>query len=268
MPNLYRGPFKSEDPDAVEKYYHELAQLLNRLDLKNEKLMAFMCEPLLGCGGQIVLPDNYLKQVYEKVREFGGVCIADEVQVGFGRVGEKFWGFETQDVIPDIVTLGKPIGNGHPLGAVITTSRIAEAFNTGMEFFSTFGGNPVSCAVGLEVLKVIEEDKLQEKALNVGNYLKSRLISLMKEYPIIGDVRGLGLFLGIELVLDRNTLDPAPKIATNIIERMKDKGVLLSIDGPNCNVIKIKPPIIFSKDNADFLLDALNSILKEDFNAI
>jgi 4-aminobutyrate aminotransferase-like enzyme/Ser/Thr protein kinase RdoA (MazF antagonist) len=265
MPDMYRGSFKSSDPTVGEKYAQEITQILNGLRLRNEKIMAFMSESLLGCGGQIVLPDNYLKQVYGIIRESGGVCIADEVQVGFGRVGVKFWGYETQDVIPDIVTLGKPIGNGHPLGAVITTSKISESFNTGMEYFSTFGGNPVSCTVGLEVLKIITEENLQKNALNVGNYLKTRLTTLMNEYSVIGDVRGLGLFLGIELVLDRTTLDPAPNIASYIVERMKDKGVLLSIDGPLHNVIKIKPPIIFTETDADFLISCLISVLKEDF---
>jgi 4-aminobutyrate aminotransferase-like enzyme len=222
-----------------------------------------MCESLPGVGGQIVLPGNYFKEAYRYVREAGGVCIADEVQVGFGRVGTHFWGFELQGVVPDIVTFGKPIGNGHPLAVVVTTAEIAASFNTGMEYFNTFGGNPVSCAVGLAVLDVIRDEKLQENALTVGNHLKAGLLKLMDKYPIIGDVRGMGLFIGIELVKDRATLDPAAEEAYDIIERIKEKGILLSVDGPLHNVLKIKPPIVFDRKNADFVVAALDEVLEE-----
>jgi 4-aminobutyrate aminotransferase-like enzyme len=215
-------------------------------------------------GGQIVLPENYLKEAYHCVREAGGVCIADEVQVGFGRVGTHFWGFETQGVVPDIVTFGKPIGNGHPLAAVVTTPEIAASFNTGMEYFNTFGGNPVSCAVGLAVLDVIRDEKLQENALNVGHHLKTGLLKLIDKYPVIGDVRGMGLFIGIELVKNRETLAPAAAEASDIIERMKEKGILLSVDGPLHNVLKIKPPIVFDRENADFLVAVLDNVLSEN----
>ena len=194
----------------------------------------------------------------------GGVCIVDEVQVGFGRVGSHFWGFESQGVVPDIVTMGKPMGNGHPLAAVVTTRAIADAFANGMEYFNTFGGNPVSCAVGSAVLDVIEEEGLQKNALRTGARLQEGLVGLMERHPLIGDVRGLGLFIGIELVRDRQTLEPAAVEATYIVERMKEQGILLSIDGPLHNVLKLKPPIVFDEENANFLVNTLDKILAED----
>jgi 4-aminobutyrate aminotransferase-like enzyme len=220
-------------------------------------------ESLLSCAGQMLLPPGYLADAYRMVRKAGGLCVADEVQVGFGRVGSHYWGFETQGVVPDIVTLGKSIGNGHPLGAVMTTPDIAASFNNGMEYFNTFGGNPVSCAVGTAVLDVIENERLQDNALSVGEYLKSRLSELKQEYPLIGDVRGLGLFIGIEFVRDRASLEPAPEEATYIVERMKNRGILLSTDGKFHNVIKIKPPMVFSQADADFVVDSLRAVLAE-----
>jgi 4-aminobutyrate aminotransferase-like enzyme len=185
------------------------------------------------------------------------------VQVGFGRVGTHFWGFETQGVIPDIVTLGKPIGNGHPLAAVVTTKEIADSFDNGMEYFNTFGGNPVSCAVGLAVLDVIKDEELQENALKVGGQLKAGLEDLKTKHDLIGDVRGIGLFIGIELVVNRESLKPARDQAYYIIERMKELGILLSIDGPLHNVIKIKPPLVFSESNAEFLIAKLDEVLQD-----
>ncbi len=193
------------------------------------------------------------------------MCIADEVQVGFGRVGERFWGFETQGVVPDIVTMGKPIGNGHPLGAVVTTPEIAAAFANGMEYFNTFGGNPVSCEIGLAVLDVIEDERLQERARRVGERLKEGLRRLAERHPILGDVRGLGLFLGIELVRDPASRVPAAPQAAYVVERMKDHGILLSTDGPDHNVIKMKPPLAFSEADADRAVAAYDRVLSEDF---
>jgi 4-aminobutyrate aminotransferase-like enzyme len=191
------------------------------------------------------------------------VCIADEVQVGFGRVGETFWGFELQDVEPDIVVLGKPIGNGHPLAAVVVTREIADAFNNGMEYFNTFGGNPVSMVTGLTVLKVIQEEHLQENALEVGNHLLELLKNSMTKFDLIGDVRGHGLFVGAELVKDRQIKEPAVEEINVIIEKMKEKGFLLSTDGPLHNVLKIKPPLVFNKKNAEDMVKALDEILSE-----
>ncbi|MDR3698480.1 MAG: aminotransferase class III-fold pyridoxal phosphate-dependent enzyme [Candidatus Sulfopaludibacter sp.] len=215
---------------------------------------AFLCESALGCGGQIILPPGYLRDAFAAVRQAGGVCIADEVQTGFGRAGSHFWMFETQDAVPDIVTMGKPIGNGHPMGAVVTTREIAASFNNGMEYFNTFGGNPVSCAVGLAVLDVIREEGLQENARIAGEYLMAGLRDMAGHDPLIGDVRGQGLFIGVELVRDRETREPAASEASALVNRMKDRGILLSTDGTHHNVIKIKPPIVFSRSDADLLV--------------
>ncbi|MGZ3642904.1 MAG: aminotransferase class III-fold pyridoxal phosphate-dependent enzyme, partial [Ktedonobacteraceae bacterium] len=264
MPDVYRGEYKQDDAQAGEKYAHYIEQTLLEMEKNGSEVAAFICESLLGCGGQIVLPQHYLKEAYRYIRNAGGVCIADEVQVGFGRVGTHFWGFETQGVVPDIVTMGKPIGNGHPLAAVVTTPEIAASFNNGMEYFNTFGGNPVSCAIGLAVLDVIAEEGLQENAQRVGTHLIDSIRTLMEKHSLIGDVRGSGLFIGIELVLDRSTLAPAPEQASYIANRMRECGILLSTDGPFHNVLKIKPPIVFTKENADFLVSTLDEILGED----
>jgi len=265
MPDVYRGEYKKNDLQAGEKYARYVEQTIQEIQNNRSDVAAFICESLLGCGGQIVLPQHYLREVYRYIRNAGGVCIADEVQVGFGRVGTHFWGFETQGVVPDIVTMGKPIGNGHPLAAVVTTPEIAASFNNGMEYFNTFGGNPVSCAIGLAVLNVIAEEGLQENAQQVGTHLMDGMIELMEKHALIGDVRGLGLFIGIELVLDRQTLAPAPEQASYIANRMRERGILLSTDGPYQNVLKIKPPLVFTEENADFLVTTLDEILGEDF---
>lgn len=261
MPGLYRGPYKANHPDAGKKYAEEVGKAVEDIRKKGKQPAAFMCESLMGVAGQVLLPDNYLKEAFNHVRKAGGVCIADEVQVGFGRVGTHMWGFQTQDVVPDIITLGKPIGNGHPLAAVVTTPEIAASFANGMEYFNTFGGNPVSCAVGLAVLDVVADEKLQENALNVGAHMKAGLEGLKKKHPLIGDVRGTGLFLGIELVKDRETLTPAAEEAAAIAGQMKEKGILVSVDGPLYNVLKIKPPLVFSEANADLYIAALDEIL-------
>jgi 4-aminobutyrate aminotransferase-like enzyme/Ser/Thr protein kinase RdoA (MazF antagonist) len=264
MPDVYRGEYKQNDLHAGEKYARYVEHAIQEVQNNGSEVAAFICESLLGCGGQIVLPENYLKEVYRHVRNAGGVCIADEVQVGFGRVGTHFWGFETQGVVPDIVTMGKPIGNGHPLAAVVTTPKIAASFNNGMEYFNTFGGNPVSCAIGLAVLDVIAEEGLQEYAQRVGTHLMHGMRALRRKHTLIGDVRGLGLFIGVELVVDRQTLAPAPEQASYIANRMRECGILLSTDGPFHNVLKIKPPLVFTEENADFLITTLDEILGED----
>ena len=258
MPDDYRGPYRRGDVRCGSKYASHVRTAAER------PLAAFIVESLLGCGGQIELPPGYLAEAFSAVREAGGVCIADEVQVGFGRVGTHFWGFETQEVVPDIVTMGKPMGNGHPLGAVVTTPEVAASFDNGIEYFNTFGGNPVSCAVGLAVLGVIDGERLQERALEVGGRLKERLTALADEHAVIGDVRGRGLFLGVELVNDRDERTPAPAAAAYVVERMKDRGVLLGVDGPDRNVLKIKPPLVFSHEDADRLVSDLNAVMRED----
>ncbi len=261
LPCVYRGRHKGSGSKAGQKYAAHVAQQAGDLSSRGRGPAAFIAESMISVGGQIILPDGYLAASYEAVRQAGGVCIADEVQVGFGRPGSTFWGFELQGVVPDIVTLGKPIGNGHPMGAVVTTLAIAEAFDNGMEYFNTFGGNPVSCAVGLAVLEIVEEERLQQHALETGAVLLAGLKSLQGHYDLIGDVRGQGLFAGIELVRDIDTLEPARDEAYDIVERMKDRGVLLSVDGPLHNVIKIKPPMVISTDDIELVIVSLGEVL-------
>jgi 4-aminobutyrate aminotransferase-like enzyme/Ser/Thr protein kinase RdoA (MazF antagonist) len=222
---------------------------------------AFLVESLPSVAGQIVLPAGYLKEAFAAVRAAGGVCVVDEVQVGLGRVGSKFWGFELQDVVPDIVVMGKPLGNGHPLGAVVTTSDIAGSFANGMEYFNTFGGNPVSMAAGLAVLDVLEQEGLQRNALTVGSYLLERLRELQERLEIIGDVRGVGFFIGVELVRNRETLEPATQETSHVVNAIKDAGILTGTEGPHHNVIKIRPPMCFDQGNADFLVDCLDRVV-------
>ena len=263
LPDDYRGPFRRDDPEAGRKYAEAVGRLAEEAGRRGG-LAAFIAETLPSVAGQIVLPRGYLAEAYRHVRKAGGVCIADEVQVGFGRLGSRFWGFETQGVVPDIVVLGKPIGNGFPLAAVVTTEPIAASFDNGMEFFSTFGGNPVACAAGLAVLEVMEREKLQERAWRVGNHFIAELRRLAGRYPIIGDVRGSGLFLGLELVRDRRTLEPAAAEAAYIVERLRENGVLAGTDGPFHNVIKIRPPLCFSEADAGLFVTALGRVLSED----
>ena len=275
MPDPYRGPFKGMSTETGRAYALEVEQIASV-----RPIAAFIAESVPGCGGQIVPPPGYFAYAAEAVRNAGGVFIADEVQIGMGRAGECFWGFQLDDVrreqgtnsgqnsenlVPDIVVMGKPIGNGHPLGVVVTTRAISDAFNNGMEYFNTFGGNPASAAVGLAVLDEIEEKHLQKNALHVGKHLREGLAALAPYHSIIGDVRGVGLFLGVELVRNRIDLEPADEEATYIANRMRDKGVLISTDGPFHNVLKIKPPMVFTKENADRLILALNEVLAEDF---
>jgi 4-aminobutyrate aminotransferase-like enzyme len=261
LPDRFRGRHRNKDSGPLYAAYIE--EQINHIHSLGRAPAAFICESILSCGGQIELPDQYLKMVYAAIRKTGGLCIADEVQVGCGRVGEQFWGFQLHGVIPDIVTLGKPIGNGHPLAAVVCTPEVAEAFANGMEYFNTFGGNPVSCAIGTEVLRVIRKESLQENALETGNYLKTELKKMQKEFPIIGDVRGRGLFLGIELT--DSDLNPQTDKATYLANRMKELGILMSTDGKDMNVMKIKPPMVFFRRHADQLLEALQRVLREDF---
>ena len=225
-------------------------------------IAGFIVESMLSCAGQIPFPQGYLAKSFELIRNVGGLCIADEVQVGFGRLGSKMWAFEEHGVIPDIVVMGKPIGNGHPMAAVFTTKEIADSFK-GMEFFSTFGGNPVSCAIGMAVMDVIEEKNLIENSKLMGELFIDGLTKLKNRYEIIGDIRGKGLFLGIELVKNRSSLEPAPKEAKLLVEGMLSKNILLSIDGPKKNVIKIKPPMVISKEDVDRTIKSLNEVFSD-----
>ena len=263
LPDTFRGRYR--DPQtAGQLYANHVQEAIDQVQSQGRNIAGFIAESIVSCGGQIVLPQGYLPAAYQMVRAAGGLCIADEVQVGFGRVGQHFWGFEQQGVVPDIVTLGKPIGNGHPLAAVVTTPAVAEAFANGMEFFNTFGGNPVSCAIGRAVLEVIKTENLQHNALQVGTHLRQGLLALQQEFPIIGDVRGPGFFQGIELVTDPDLRTPAAEQASYLANRMRQRGILMSTDGPLHNVLKIKPPMCFSHDNADFLLENMRVVFQEN----
>ena len=253
LPDTYRGRFGREDPRAGEKYAEFARHVRNP--------SAFIAESAPSVGGQIILPDGYLGNVYAIVRAAGGVCIADEVQTAYGRMGTHFYAFEAQRVVPDVVVLGKPIGNGYPLGAVVTTPEIAASFANGMEFFSTFGGSTVSCAAGLAVLDVVRDEGLQDHAREVGEALLAALHAIAGRHPLVGDVRGSGLFLGVELVTDRATREPATAEAAAVVDRMRERGILLGTDGPHANVLKIRPPMPFTRDNASELAAALDEVL-------
>jgi len=244
---VHKSPLPKSQDDA-----EQVVDLALKL---RPQLCGFIAESMPSVAGQIVFPDGYLARVYDGVREAGGVCIADEVQTGYGRIGTHFWAFEKYGVVPDIIVLGKPIGNGHPIGAVITTRAIADSFANGMEFFSTFGGNNVSCAIGLKVLEVVQEEKLQAHALAVGDRLLSGLRDLQQRHEIIADVRGSGLFIGVELVRDH---EPAAVEAARVVNQMRERGILIGTDGPHHNVLKIRPPMPFSQANADELIAALD----------
>ena len=264
LPDDYRGAYTRGDPSCGLKYASHVAQIIHRLHENGRGLAGFIAETCPSVGGQIILPPRYLSEVYRHIRAARAVCIADEVQTGLGRLGSHFWAFEAHGVVPDIVVMGKPIGNGHPMAAVVTTREIADAFDNGMEFFSTFGGNNVSCAVGLAVLDVIHDEQLQAHALQVGDQMLERLRALACEHDIIGDVRGCGLFLGVELVRCRETLEPAGEEASFVANRMRDMGILLGTDGPHHNVVKIRPPMPFDEGDADRLVTTLARILEDD----
>jgi 4-aminobutyrate aminotransferase-like enzyme len=263
MPDTYRGTFREDDEQAGLKYAQAVREALGRIRQAGRRPAAFIAESILSCGGQVPLPAGYLAEAYRHVRAGGGVCIADEVQVGLGRVGTHWWGFELQGVVPDIVTMGKPLGNGHPLGAVVCTADVAARFSNGMEYFNTFGGNPVSGVIGRAVLDAMARDGLRENASQTGDHLMTRLRALGERHALVGDVRGAGLFIGVELVSDRDQRIPATRQAGYVANRMRDNGVLLSTDGPDNNVLKIKPPLCFDRADADQLVEALDRVLGE-----
>ncbi|HEV7304984.1 aminotransferase class III-fold pyridoxal phosphate-dependent enzyme [Ensifer sp.] len=262
MPDLYRGRYRYGDADAGRKYAGDVRNQVAALAADGRRPALFFSEGILGTGGQLSLPHGYLREAYAHVRAAGGLCLADEVQVGFGRVGSHMWAHELQGVTPDIVTMGKPIGNGHPMAAVVTTEAIAASFANGMEYFNTFGGNPVSAEIGLAVLDVIRDERLMHHCRVVGDRLMDGARVLANKHPIIGDVRGHGLFNGIELVRDRETLEPAARELDFVIAEMKRKHrILLSSEGPHHNVLKVKPPAPFSVEDCDRFLNALDETL-------
>jgi len=259
LPDAYRG---RHGGDAAG-YLADLDALLAALAASGRGPAAFVAEPIPGTAGQVVLADGFLAGAFERVRTAGGICVADEVQTGFGRVGSAWWAFELHGVVPDIVTMGKPMGNGHPIGAVVTTPQVARHFVTGMEYFNTFGGNPVSAAVGQAVLDVVVDERLRANADRLGQRLLADLRALEHKHNVIGDVRGAGLFLGVELVTDRETKAPASDAATAVVEAVMRRGVLLSSDGPHHNVLKIKPPLVLSESDADQVVHLLDEVLAD-----
>ncbi len=259
FPDPYRGRVTGYAEETGKQYADSVKDAVDDLvERTGEGPAAFIAESIAGVGGQVIYPRGYLRYAYQHVRAAGALCIADEVQTGFGRVGTHGWAFEQQGVVPDIVTMGKPMGNGHPIAAVVTNREIADAFANGMEYFNSFGGNPVSCAVGNAVLDVIEQRGLQEQAVQTGAYLMQGLTEMSQRHELIGDVRGSGLFVGAELVEDRETLVPATAQANAIVQHLRENAVLLSTDGPRENVLKLKPPMVFGRAEADFLLDKLD----------
>jgi 4-aminobutyrate aminotransferase-like enzyme len=263
LPDPYRGAHRGDAPEVGAAYVREAEAVLGERAGRGHPAGALIAEAIPSVAGQIVPPPGWLPAVFDAARTVGAVPIADEVQVGFGRVGSDTWAFAAQGATPDIVTLGKPIGNGHPLGAVVTTRAIAEAFANGMEYFNTFGGNPVSAAIGLAVLDVIEEEGLREHARLTGERLLAGLRELHGRHEPIGDVRGMGLFVGFELVRDRATREPDAALASELVNRAAERGVLLSTDGPDHDVIKIKPPLVFSDADADRLVATVDDVLTE-----
>lgn len=258
-PDPYRGQYRNVD--AGQRYATAVQEKLDQACAAGYPAGAFFAEPLMGCAGQIAPPPGFLDGAFAAARGAGAVCVADEVQIGFGRVGTQLWGFETQAAFPDIVTLGKPMGNGHPVGAVVTTPDVAASFETGMEYFNTFGGNTVSCAVGMAVLDVIEREGLQQHAHEVGSRLMSSFQQLAQRHAVIGDVRGSGLFLGVELISDPESRTPAGGLARDLVTRTREEGILLSTEGPGDNVLKIKPPLQFTATDADRLTETLDRLL-------
>jgi alanine-glyoxylate transaminase/(R)-3-amino-2-methylpropionate-pyruvate transaminase len=255
-PDPYRGAWGYNSPEAGKNYAADVKQIIEFAT--SGQVAGFIAESIQGVGGVVVFPDGYLKQAYAHVRTAGGVCIADEVQAGFGRTGTHFWGFETQGVVPDIVTLAKGIGNGCPLAAVVTTPQIAGVLARRIHF-NTFGGNPVVCAQGKAVLEVLEKEKLQANALAIGNHIMAGLEKLKRRHKIIGDVRGRGLMLGIELVKDRMTKEPAKSECAQVLETCKDFGLLLGKGGLHGNVIRIAPPMCLNQADADFMLEVFDA---------
>ncbi|MCM3779462.1 aminotransferase [Microbacterium hydrocarbonoxydans] len=261
VPNRYRGTYRGDD--TADRYLADLDADLDRLAAEGRDVAAFLCESVLGNAGGVLLPDGYLAGAYERVRARGGLCIADEVQVGFGRMGSTFWGFEKSGVVPDIVTIAKPMGNGFPIGGVITSKRIADALSSQGQFFSSAGGSTLSCRVGIAVLDAMEADGLQSNAREIGDRLAAGFRELSRRHQLVGPVHGAGLYLGVELVRDRETMEPADAEAAAICERMRELGVVILATSERSNVLKVKPPLCLTQESADHMLASLDRVLSE-----
>ncbi|ESO87374.1 hypothetical protein LOTGIDRAFT_81966, partial [Lottia gigantea] len=255
-PDTFRGKYRDEQTAALS-YANDVQTALLEIQRRDRGLAAFICEPLIS-NCVVTFPKNYLKTVYRSVRDHGGVCIADEVQVGLGRTGE-FWGFQIHDVVPDIVAIGKPIGNGHPMACVVTSKEIADSL---AEYGSSFGGNPVSCAVGMAVLDVIQNEKLQSAARSVGKCLIDGFQAIQSSHCMMGDVRGQGMIVGVELVMDKESRKPAKEAAEILCYRMKAENIIIAHDGPDSNIVILTPPLCFNCDNARRVIQAFDNILR------
>jgi 4-aminobutyrate aminotransferase-like enzyme len=258
-PDTYRGPYRGDD--AADKYASHVFDAIELLKSRGIKPAAFVIDTIISSSGIVSPPPGYLGKVAEIIRNAGGLFIADEVQPGFGRTGKNYWGFEADDLVPDIVTMGKPMGNGHPIAGVVTHRDLVKDFSRKAHYFNTFGGNPVSCAAGLAVLDIIERENLQQNALDVGQYLIDGLSRLAEKHDCIGDVRGSGLFLALELVSDREARTPATELAGSVVEGLRERGVLTGSIGPDSNILKLRSPMTLSKDNAEYFLSALKDSL-------
>ena len=262
LPDPYRGVHPGRTREAGAAYAADLGRVVDDAVAAGRPIGTFLVEPIPGTAGHVVPPPGYLPAAFARARGAGAVIVADEVQTGFGRVGDPWWwAAEAQGAVPDVVTMGKPIGNGHPIGAVVTTRAIADRFANGMEYFSTFGGNPVSAAVGLAVMDVIEDEGLRANARDVGSRLLRGLEGLRERHPEVGDVRGMGLFIGVEIVRDPESREPDGVRAGALVEAARVRNVLLSTDGRAHNVIKIKPPLVLSAADADRIVDTLGTAL-------
>jgi len=260
-PDTYRGIHRGAD--AGERYAARVHDAIELLQSRGIKPAAFVTDTIISCSGVVSPPAGYLSKVAGIIRAAGGLFVADEVQPGFGRTGENFWGYEADDFVPDIVTMGKPMGNGHPLSAIVTRRELVDDFGKRSDYFNTFGGNPVSCAAGLAVLDVIENENLQQNALDVGRHIVDGLWNLAETHECIGDVRGTGLFLALELVTDRDERTPATELATKVINDLRDRGVLTGSIGPDANILKLRCPLVLSKADADYMLGILGDVLSE-----
>ena len=265
MADDYRGSFGRDDPDRAQKFAGLVDGAIERLAVQDIGVAGFIAETFPSVGGQIIPPKGYLQAVYAKIRAVGGLCIADEVQTGLGRLGDYYFGFEQQEVVPDIVVLGKPLGNGHPMGALVTTRAIADSFAKGPEFFSTFGGSTLSCRIGKEVLDIVDDEDLQANAKRQGDRLLDKLRALQDKHDCIGDVRGLGLFIGVDLVMDRANKTEATALAKHVKNRMRDTRILLGSEGPKDSILKIRPPLTIQPDDVDMIVVTLDCILNERF---
>lgn len=259
FPDTYRGEFRGAG--AGEEYAGYIAQAIDELGRRGIKPAAFIIDTIISSGGVVEPPPGYLRKAAEIIRKAGGMFIADEVQPGFGRTGRYFWGYEVDGMVPDIVTMGKPMGNGHPLAATITRREIVDEFAASGRYFNTFGGNPVSCAAGLAVLDIIEQEGLQENARVVGEYIIAGLQDLARKHEVIGDIRGNGLFIAVELVKDREQREPATDYTVDVVNGLKNRGVLTGSIGPDENILKLRSPMVLSKDNADYMLEVFDQVL-------